>query len=851
MKRFLIVLFLFVLGVDSFKANPVDLKVAETVACKFAEAKFAMERQSNAVQLVYTGPEEAFYVFNIADRGFVIIAADDAYRPVIGYSNESTFDADNIPPALVDYLDGIAMSINRLRKRADAMATPLVAAEWQSVLTKGELISRIGGKGVDYLVQTKWDQNSPYNCCCPEDPNGPGGHTYVGCLATAMAQLMRFWAMPVHGNGSHCYVHEDYGQICADFENTYYDWDHMPNKLNNNSSDVEKLAVGTLGFHCGVTIDMGYGPDGSGGASGPIPGVMHEYFDYSEANVQYRRDDFETETWKRMVREQFDMGWPMYYGGCEDGGCHAFVCDGYDDKDMFHFNLGWGGSSDAWYLIDEAPYTHPADAMFNFVPSAIYDITPSAPTNLSVEVPVETELHAVLQWTNPNTSLNNEPLTSIEEVVVMRDNQIIQVLTGMAPGETVTIDDNDIPYYDNYEYAVYVKANGRYGKHAYVLDVVVGPSCPWKVVMTSTNYHGWDGGYITIYNNAGHVMANCTMDSSNPVVFQPALPLGRLSFAWTAPEEPVGDMGFTIKDSEGNAVYSFSGSSDELTPGVFFEANNGCGNDATCDVPENVVATDNVEGPIVLRWDAVGGNVYGYNVYRDEVLFRFVQSGTEFVDEQAVLGGHCYQVTALCESGESDLSNTTCATEGPCYPPRNFGFEILPNNKIKLKWEAPVETDGLTVYYIYRKKDDGPYQRLKLVSPADITTNDNAPHTVGSDYYYRLLANYDDLDCFSAPANVLNEPNVFDLHIHIFPTEVDEENSGLTIAPNPTDGTVVITGVDLREVHVYNIVGQPVVCRKTEGDTLSIDLGGLSSGVYYVQVVDGNGACSVRKLLKQ
>ena len=111
------------------KANPVDFTLAQAAASKFAEAKFAVERQN--LELVYTGPEGAFYVFNIGDKGFVIIAADDAYRPVIGYSNQSTFDANNIPPALVDYLEGIAMSVNQLRVRGNAMATPIVAAEWE------------------------------------------------------------------------------------------------------------------------------------------------------------------------------------------------------------------------------------------------------------------------------------------------------------------------------------------------------------------------------------------------------------------------------------------------------------------------------------------------------------------------------------------------------------------------------------------------------------------------------------------------------------------------------------------------------------------------------------------------
>ena len=204
MKRSLLTLALLLATAWSMQANPVDLLLAQTAAGKFAEAQFNLER--NALDLVYAEPDGAYYVF-AGTKGFVIIAGDDAYRPVIGYSNESTFDARNIPPALVDYLEGIAINVNRLRTRGNVSATPLVAAEWESVLQHGRLISRFGGREGTYFCQTKWNQTYPYNYCCPEDPAGSGGHAIVGCLATAMSQLMRFWAMPAQGIGSHCYTH--------------------------------------------------------------------------------------------------------------------------------------------------------------------------------------------------------------------------------------------------------------------------------------------------------------------------------------------------------------------------------------------------------------------------------------------------------------------------------------------------------------------------------------------------------------------------------------------------------------------------------------------------------------------
>ena len=652
MKRILIPLLLLFVCLINLQAASVDVSRAQTAASKFIEERFAVQFRNASPTLVYTEPNGAFYVFNFGEKGFVIIAADDAYRPIIGYSNESAFDPSNIPPALADYLGGIAESICQLKRTGNATATPLVAAEWESVLTGGRLISRNGGNGVDYLCQTQWDQSYPYNYCCPEDPLGSGGHAIVGCLATAMSQLMRFWASPVQGIGSHCYDHEDYGEICADFGNTTYDWDNMPNVLNDNSSEAEKMATGTLCFHCGVTIDMGYGPDGSGGASSPIPSAMHTFFNYSDAIVQLSRNDYETETWKTMVREQFDMGWPMYYGGCDNGGCHAFICDGYDDFDMFHFNLGWGGSSDGWYLIDDAPYTNPADAMFNFVPSEIYNQTPSAPSGFQAVPVSDTELRTLLSWTNPTTTQDGTPLSSIDEVVVMRDNKVIRTLTDMVPGALVEIEDTDVPRFDVYHYAVYVSANGRHGRHADVQQVKVGPTCTWKIVMTSSDYQGWNGGCITVYNAAGHVVSQCTLNNATPSLCQPELPLGRLSFSWTAPIDTVETMGFIIKNTEGSAEYSFSGSSAELATGVFFETNNSCGNDLVCDVPVNLVATSD-GNDILLTWEDVEHEGYGYNIYRDGLLYRLIATGTTFLDEAVPIGGHCYSVSVLCESGES------------------------------------------------------------------------------------------------------------------------------------------------------------------------------------------------------
>ena len=844
MKKVFLSVFMLIFSILALQAKPIDRHLALTAAQKFATTQFALERAMP--ELVYTGTDGAFYVFNTSERSFVIIAGDDAHRPVIGYSDQSAFDASNIPPALAYYLDGVAECMLPLRH---AVATPDVAAEWNSVLQHGRLISRHGGRGTGYFCQTQWNQDYPYNCCCPDDPAGSGGHAIVGCLATAMSQLMRFWAYPAQGIGSHCYYHEDYGEICADFGNTTYDWDNMPNKLSESSSDAEKLATGTLCFHCGVTIDMGYGPDGSGGASGPIPGVMHQYFNYCDAIVQLRRDDFETETWKAMVREQFDMGWPMYYGGCQDGGCHAFVCDGYDDFDMFHFNLGWGGSSDGWYLIDDAPYTHPADAMFNFVPAEVYNQTPSEPTAFTA-VPVNnTDLRVRLNWTNPTTTLDGTALDAIDQVVVMRDNEVIATLSDVAPGASLEFEDAGVPRYDVFHYAVYATANGRVGKHANIMQVLVGPSCAWQVIMTTTSYQGWKGAAITVCSATGREITRMTSNTSAAVQVEPELPLGHVSFSWTAPTETVSQLAFVIKNANGQTVYSFSGSSDDMPVGVFLETNNNCGNEMVCETPQNLVATTQ-DAAVLLTWDAVENAGYGYQIYRDNLLYRLIPSGNSFLDEAVTMGGHCYRVGVLCEGGDSgEASNESCATVGPCYPPRNLDFEYTNNFKLKLKWETPQPSEGLSGYYLFRKEGDGEYHRIKLLNAAAVTFTDNTVSQEG-DYYYRLYAYYGDLDCTSSPANRHYYDNVFELHVYYSPTGVEENEARVKVYPNPAKGFVTIEAEGMTEVSVFNTLGQCMLQKEVTDSQTVVDLQHVTEGLYLLRVKTESGIVSKRIAVK-
>ena len=824
------------MSLNMVMAHPVDVNKAKTLGQKFLDAPLTLAYTAYA----HRG-DACYYVFNNENVGFIILSADDFYRPVIGYSDKGSFDVNNVPPALADYLEGIRMYRS---DRSDlSSAAPDVAADWLMLEKTGRLVSRHGGKGVDYLVQTQWNQSYPYNYFCPEDPAGSHGHTYVGCLATAMAQLMAFWKYPEHGNGSHCYIHEDYGEICADFQNTYYDWEHMANKIDENSPIEEIEAVALISFHCGVTIDMGYGPDGSGGASAPIPGVMHNYFNYSDANVQRSRNDFETEIWKSMVREQFDMGWPMYYGGCEDDGCHAFVCDGYDDYDMFHFNLGWGGGSDGWYLIDAAPYTHPADAMFNFVPQPVYDATPSAPTAINVTTDSDDTLDATVTWTNPTTCLDGSTISSIDKIVVMRNNRVVYETTdNIMPGQQMSCVDH-VPYYDTYSYQVYAVSGERNGKQAIFRDAQFGPTCEWKFVLNTTSFNGWNGNYISVYNTAGTEIAQVTLSSSTPVVVHENIPLGRASFGWNTAD--VANVSFTIKDSQGNVVYEFSGQSDELAEGIFLEANNGCGNDApTSHV--NDLASDVNGYNVTLSWTGINEEGYGYNIYRDGHIIALTQD-TQYIDEVQAMGGHCYQVAFLGFGGESELSNESCCTVGDgCDEPRFLGVEIQDNGKPILTWVAAENMTNDDGYYIYRRTNDDAYKRIKVLGPDQTEYKETKQLEYGNWYYYKVCAYHTEIDCMSAPAQHVNTGEFF-IKIYYSPASVDE-NMDQTIAvyPNPANDVVTIKADDISDVEVFNTIGQKVYEQALDADETTINTSDFDPGIYLLRIVANGNEVTTR-----
>ena len=822
MKRYFLIMIALVGGLSLLQARPVDEEKAKVVGQQFVRANFNSETRSNTLQLVYTGmssrSEICFYAFNVGQEGFVIVSADDRFRPIVGYSDEGPFATENPSPELMFYLDRIIEA----RTSRNAVLFDDTAEEWQSVMSTGRLLSRNGGRSVDYICTTKWNQDSPYNLYAPAASGGPGGRCYAGCVATAMSQVMKRWDHPLQGTGSHSYYCYGYGTQSANFGNTTYDWEHMPDRLGG-ASQQEIEAVALLMYHCAVSVDMSFAPDGSGANSWDVPGAIRQYFSYSNQASLKGRDSYSLTNWQNLLKEQHDLGWPVYYSGFSDSGGHAFVCDGYTDDDLFHFNWGWGGSSDGWFVVDEIDYAGWAQAVFNYVPSDVYTYMPLEPTNLEVVSHGDFEYSATLTWTNPTHNIHNSALTSIDQMVITRDGKIIHTIDNATPGANMSFTDHYMPTAVNY--GVYAVVHNAKSRAAVEEGVILGPNCVWRIDMTSDNSQGWDGGYLSFVNDAGIEIAQVTSYAAT-YSSNVELPLGRVGVYWNRSSTAIEKIGFVLKDEAGNEVISYEAGTNDLNKGLFFIVNNSCGDETNHYPPVYFNATRNGTSA-QLTWQASAGQANHYYVYRDNVLYAVAQE-TTYTDMEAQ-GFHSYFVTAVNADGESDPSNVDNVNdEGSCEAPSNFRYEMSTPSKAKLYWDAP--QTPVTGYMLYRRAKGEEFKRIKLLTNTYYT--DNLTSQPDDRYEYAVTAYYQASDCESGYATAEANPRMHFIEVNksIVPqhlvAQVDGDDvilnwqeasmattynvyrDGERIAEGLTEPTYTDNTASVQEIQHYTVTGE-------------------------------------------
>lgn len=361
MRKFLLILSLVFLSVHLY-AERVDVNTAMKVANTMVK--------NTDFDVVATRGYSNFYIFS-SENSFVIVAADDRVKPVIGYSDSNSFVLNENMTNVNYWLNKVNAEIQYVVDN-NIKATEEIENEWKTLLA-GNTLTPKNRASVSPLLTTQWDQGAPFNNMCPSVSST---QTVTGCVATAMAQIMNYWEWPKTGTGSHTYTYGG-ANLSANFGNTTYDWDNMKDTYSSYTT-TEANAVATLMYHCGVSVEMSYNTSGNGGSGAygeDVPYAVSAYFDYVYENAfrkegyilesngyyndgdvtyyyyNYDYSEFSDNTWISMIKSDLDLERPVYYGGTGSGGGHAFVCDGYDANDNFHFNWGWAGYCDGYYPI--------------------------------------------------------------------------------------------------------------------------------------------------------------------------------------------------------------------------------------------------------------------------------------------------------------------------------------------------------------------------------------------------------------------------------------------------------------------------------------------------------------------
>lgn len=404
MKKPIMIIAALMLLVMPMMAERVTPETARKVATTFLQNNGAKTTQM--AELSKSVGFDNLYIFT-TESSFVVMSADDCVKPILGYSFDGKFEVEGMPENVRGWLKGYNEEI-AFAVQNDMKATSETALLWKDFV-EGNTKAGKAIVAVNPLIQTKWNQNKYYNNLCPSVSDGPNGHAFTGCVATAMAQIMKYWEYPSHGIGSNSYTWK--GQtLSANFGETTYDWDNMVNQyeyyyVNGNDQYAQWIgedtperiaAVATLMYHCGVSVEMIYGGSSTGGSSAStahVADALKNYFNYSSDIVYREKSDYSDVVWKTMVKSELNESRPLQYRGSSNGGGHSFICDGYNDNDYFHFNWGWSGAYNGYFSLDNlntgannqsgqgnGVYTNDQAALFGIQPSQCLS---EVPTNLT------------------------------------------------------------------------------------------------------------------------------------------------------------------------------------------------------------------------------------------------------------------------------------------------------------------------------------------------------------------------------------------------------------------------------------------------------------------------------------
>jgi parallel beta-helix repeat protein len=880
MKKLSIILtLLFATVYNTFSQTAIDEATAYKTAQAFTTTRHALKGQK--LDLVSS---EGNYIYNIGDQGFVIISGNTVLPPVLAYSDQGNFpDLENAPENFASWIRHYdEMIVYAISNGIEPEAK--IQRQWNDA-AQGVFGSR-NAKTVAPLISTHWNQDCYYNEYCPATSGGgwwggPCGHVYAGCVACAMAQVMKYWDYPTTGFGSHSYVHSVYGEQSANFGATTYHWDQMPNELWDSND-----AVATLMYHCGVSVDMNYSASGSGAQSKDVETAMRSYFGYCGAKYR-EKSKYSDEAWIAMLEAELDLSRPIYYSGHDGENGHAFVCDGYDGNDYMHFNFGWSGAGDSYYSIyDVNGYNQGQAAVMNLFPIEI-----QADANGIIYVTEDGNGNGS-SWSNATNKLE------FASALTSGGTTKVWVKRGTYYGDT-----------SDTEGAFHITSNNRiyggfHGNEApdfdlsqrdFVNDVTILDGQGQRRVLNQEQAFNagtmpiWDG--FTIQNGANGSGAGAYLN--NYVTLNNCIFINNAATTFGGGLY-VNSTGGTSRVTLNNCVIADNSAS--MGGGVCDRLGANYNN---CRISNNTATTK-------------GGGIYLYNntepVFKNCIISnntakngggmyargKFTAYNCDFVMNLATesMGGlyhenshnkyyNCIVWGNVANgmpdqfSGKSDFEY--CAVQG--------GMEGTGN--IDLPADNSGQEPGWFVRFNHPAQGAGAgyHNEDWSLKPRSICLNAGKPNTAGlgaTDIAgnQRIQKGRVEIGAYESCASLtriedevyesdgywfhgrhLTEPgyyttalagpdcdSVIGLTLYVLLGNEEHNNAVLAPWPNPTTGILHLEADDVQTIEVYNLVGQ---CMLQCGASDELDLSQLKNGVYFIRIIDVLGKSTVHKVLKE
>lgn len=317
-------------------------EVTKDVAAKTAE-KIMKQQVSDfkgnvqSVTGVMYENEIVYYIVQFAPGGWTLIAADDMSSPLLGYSGKGIYKKDGQPDNVKAWLEGYGRQIQRNSRLSGKRHQG-----WE--LLNHRPATRATNDKISPLITVNWNQGKPYNAYCPSNSNG---RALVGCVAVAMAQAMSVAKYPAKPQGEYGYTSANYGSLYVNYgQEPAYDWNAILTGANN------KQEVARLLYHCGISIKMDYGTEGSGTQTSYIPAALIRNFGYPSSVKYYSRTGYDGD-WEQLILNELKAGRAVCYNGADlkKGYGHSFNLDGYDGS-FYHVNWGWGGANNGYFSLD-------------------------------------------------------------------------------------------------------------------------------------------------------------------------------------------------------------------------------------------------------------------------------------------------------------------------------------------------------------------------------------------------------------------------------------------------------------------------------------------------------------------